>query len=370
MADQQQDVKKKGIYEQWTEEESKLLLEFMVDAAARGWCDNSGILRKQIVEEMILPILNKKLGIQKTYKNYQSGLKWFKNKWSSYLTLMRFSSDFRYDSTTKKFTACDEVWEEYFKAHPKNTELKYGTFEDYEDLEIAIGNGVAIGKNSIGLGSATNARTLGASESIEVSIEDLEYDVDSNAFIRPNHNDTSFHSTSPLRSLEFLKNECKEKQNTSAASSSYTTECCFECGKIGRWVRYCPWKETKCPSGCEGARKLWTSEQDRSYGDNFLKCLKCCHFEWLKSAKCRKINVRVKLEVDLDDICNQFENLSPNSTPISLFVISFLSHPQLELGGKPGFRGSESMHPQLRDLASLSFAGQASRIDACESSSL
>ncbi|KAM7481729.1 hypothetical protein LguiB_006312 [Lonicera macranthoides] len=84
----------------------------MVDAAARGWRDNSDILGKQVVEERILPIL----------------------------------------------------WEEYFKAHPKDTELKYGTFEDYEDLEIAIGNGVAVGKNSIGLGNATNARTLGASE--------------------------------------------------------------------------------------------------------------------------------------------------------------------------------------------------------------
>ncbi|KAM7486286.1 hypothetical protein LguiA_002295 [Lonicera macranthoides] len=174
MADQQQDIKKKGNYEQWTEEESKLLLELMVDAAARGWRDNSGILGKQVIEERILPILNKKLGIQKTYKNYQSRLKWFKNKWSSYSTLMRFSSGFGYDLTTKKFTACDEVWEEYFKAHPKDMELRYGTFEDYEDLEIAIGNGVAVGKNSIGSGSATDARTLGASEGIEVSIEDMD----------------------------------------------------------------------------------------------------------------------------------------------------------------------------------------------------
>ncbi|KAM7518807.1 hypothetical protein LguiB_017769 [Lonicera macranthoides] len=205
MADQQQDIKKKGNYEQWTEEESKLLLELMVDAAAQGWRDNSGILGKQVVEERILPILNKKLGIQKTYKNYQSRLKWFKNKWSSYSILMRFSSGFGYDLTTKKFTACDKVWEEYFKAHPKDTELRYGTFEYYEDLEIAIGNGVAVGKNSIGLGSATDARTLGASEGKEVSIEDLEYDVDSNAFIRPNYNDTSFHSTSPLQSPEFLE---------------------------------------------------------------------------------------------------------------------------------------------------------------------
>ncbi|KAM7515498.1 hypothetical protein LguiA_005081 [Lonicera macranthoides] len=70
------------------------------------------------------------------------------------------------------------------------------TFEYYEDLEIAIGNGVAVRKNSIGLGSVTHARTLGASEGIDVSIEDLEFDVDSDAFIRPKDNDKSFHSIS------------------------------------------------------------------------------------------------------------------------------------------------------------------------------
>ena len=122
MVDQQQDVKKKGNYEQWTEEEGKLLLELMVDAASRGWRDNSGILGKQTVEERILPVLNSKLGIQKTYKNYQSRLKWFKNRWNSYSALMRFSgSNFGYDSTTKKFTSCDEVWEEYFKVSFRNT---------------------------------------------------------------------------------------------------------------------------------------------------------------------------------------------------------------------------------------------------------
>ena len=57
MADQQQDLKRRGNYEQWTEEESKVLLELMVDVAARGWRDNSGILGKQVVEERILPIL-------------------------------------------------------------------------------------------------------------------------------------------------------------------------------------------------------------------------------------------------------------------------------------------------------------------------
>ena len=104
-----------------------------------------------------------------------------------------------------------------------------------------------------------------------------------------------------------MKNECKEKKNTFGASSSSTFDCLFECGENGHWVKYCHWKETKCPSGCKGTRKLWTSRQNRSYGEKFLKCLKCGHFEWLKSAKSRKLNVKVKLEVDLDDICKEFE---------------------------------------------------------------
>ncbi|XP_062006038.1 uncharacterized protein At2g29880-like [Rosa rugosa] len=156
--------KKNGNYEQWTKEESDTLLELMVDAAVRGWRDNIGILSKQTVEKRTLHILNAKLGCHKTYKNYQSKVRWFKGRWNSYSTLMRFSSGFVFDSTTKRFTASNEVWEEYLKAHPKNTDLRYGTFDDYEDLEIAIGNGVAVGKNSVGLGSVTNARTLGVGE--------------------------------------------------------------------------------------------------------------------------------------------------------------------------------------------------------------
>jgi hypothetical protein len=72
-------------------------------------------------------------------------------------------------------------------------------------LEIAVGNGVAVGKNSIGLGSVTDARTLGVGEGRDVRIEDLDYDVDCDAFVRPNQNDTSFHSTSPLQFQEFLE---------------------------------------------------------------------------------------------------------------------------------------------------------------------
>ena len=72
-------------------------------------------------------------------------------------------------------------------------------------MEIAIGNGVAVGKNSIGLSSITDARTLGVGEGRDVRIEDFDYDVNNDAFIIPNQNDPLFHSTSPLQSPEILE---------------------------------------------------------------------------------------------------------------------------------------------------------------------
>ncbi|KAH6775971.1 hypothetical protein C2S52_013532 [Perilla frutescens var. hirtella] len=143
MRDSQQDMKRKTSYEQWTKEQSDLLLELMVDVAGREWRDNSGIFGKAMVEERILPILNEKLGCNKTYNNYQSHLKWFKNHWLSYLNLMRFSSGFGYNHTTKKFTASDEVWDAYLEAHSKDANLCYGECLDYEDLEIVVENALS-----------------------------------------------------------------------------------------------------------------------------------------------------------------------------------------------------------------------------------
>ncbi|KAL6279790.1 hypothetical protein ACE6H2_016671 [Prunus campanulata] len=109
-----------------------MLLELMVDAANRGWRDSNGLLSKQIVESKILPVLNAKL----------SRLKWFKTRYHSFTQLMRHSSGFGWDSVSKKFTATEEVWQDYFK----------------------IGNGTAAGKNSIGLGDDTDARTYEVGE--------------------------------------------------------------------------------------------------------------------------------------------------------------------------------------------------------------
>ncbi|KAG6538252.1 hypothetical protein ZIOFF_003365 [Zingiber officinale] len=65
---------------------------------------------------------------------------------------------------TKKFTSSDEVWEDYFKSHPKHEHYQTDTFEDYEDLRLVVGNGTATGKYAIGLGDDTDARTFETQE--------------------------------------------------------------------------------------------------------------------------------------------------------------------------------------------------------------
>ncbi|XP_074336052.1 uncharacterized protein LOC141673220 [Apium graveolens] len=117
----------------------------------------------------------------------------------SYSTLMSFSFGFGYDPISKRFTATNEVWEEYIKNHPKDGNLRYETFDDYEDLKIAIGNGFAVGKNVIGLGSSTEARTLEVDEVSDLRIDDLNFDVDSEGFVLEQN------GSSPMGSPEVFK---------------------------------------------------------------------------------------------------------------------------------------------------------------------
>ncbi|CAL2254716.1 unnamed protein product [Prunus armeniaca] len=84
----------------------------MVDAAKSGWRDSNGLLSKQIVESKILP------------------------------------------------------------SHPSQVHLQTDTFTDYEDLVIAIGNGTAVGKNSIRLGDDTDVRTYEVGESRPTRLQD------------------------------------------------------------------------------------------------------------------------------------------------------------------------------------------------------
>ncbi|CAL2270348.1 unnamed protein product [Prunus armeniaca] len=108
-----------------------MLLQLMVDAATRRWRDANGMLSKTTIETKILPRINEKL-----------------------------SSGFRWDPTTNKFIALEEVWKDYFKSHPKDTSIQTKTCEDYEDLQIVIENATAIGRSSLGLGDDTDARTF------------------------------------------------------------------------------------------------------------------------------------------------------------------------------------------------------------------
>ena len=102
-------------YKTWTVDETNELLKLMVDAANWGWRDNNGLLGKKTVEKTIFPVLNEKLGCDRNYSQYLSRLKWFKQRYSNYCKLLNCNSGFGWDPVTKKFTAPDEVWEDYFK---------------------------------------------------------------------------------------------------------------------------------------------------------------------------------------------------------------------------------------------------------------
>ncbi|KAL0655281.1 hypothetical protein Bca4012_075865 [Brassica carinata] len=82
-----------------------------------------------------------------------------KKKHKGFVDLLRFSSGFGWDKDTKKFTAPNEVWNEYLQGHKKDTYLRDDTFEDFEDLEKVYGQNIAKGNNTVGLGDTTDART-------------------------------------------------------------------------------------------------------------------------------------------------------------------------------------------------------------------
>ncbi|CAN6849993.1 unnamed protein product [Brassica oleracea] len=124
MGDSQKN-KEKGGYSQWGKEETKLLIDLLVDAIHRNWCDANGLINKFTVEQNCLPVLNEKLGCQKEHKHY-----------------------------------LNKVWDENLKKHPTHKHLRYDSVEKYEDLQIIFGNGVATGGFAIGMGDSTDSRTF------------------------------------------------------------------------------------------------------------------------------------------------------------------------------------------------------------------
>ncbi|RID58590.1 hypothetical protein BRARA_F01880, partial [Brassica rapa] len=110
----------KGKYNSCTQDETKVLIELFVEGINRGLCDSSGIINKATVENKILQVLNERVGCQKLHKHYQSRIKFLKNLYNSYVDLQRNSSGFGWDFGTKRFTASEEVWQGYLKAHPNH----------------------------------------------------------------------------------------------------------------------------------------------------------------------------------------------------------------------------------------------------------
>lgn len=71
-----------------------MLLDLMVDAVKLGWHDNNDVFSKPTIKNKILPKLNKALGCNKNYTQYQSCLKWFKIHYQTFFELMQFNSGF------------------------------------------------------------------------------------------------------------------------------------------------------------------------------------------------------------------------------------------------------------------------------------
>ncbi|CAN6987220.1 unnamed protein product [Brassica oleracea var. botrytis] len=143
--------KEKNQYSLWNSEEIKVLIELLVEGIQRGWRDSNDIMNKATVEHKILPVLNERLGCQKTHKHYQSRIKFLKG--------------FGWDPTMKRFVASNEVWNDYLK---------------FDDLKIIFDCATANGSSSIGLSDTTDARvfTVGDSQAQEnLNFEDISDDV-------------------------------------------------------------------------------------------------------------------------------------------------------------------------------------------------
>ncbi|TQE01394.1 hypothetical protein C1H46_012975 [Malus baccata] len=172
MGDSQQE-KGKGNYNQWSVEESSMLLQLLVEAVKNGWRDANGIISKQTIEAKIVPVLNEKLGCQKTQDHVKNRVKTLRGRYQSICQLFRHSSGFGWDPITKKFTASDEVWEGFLRSHPKSQGIRKETFTDYEDLMTVFGDGTAKGNNSIGLGDDTDATTYTVEESRPIRVNEI-----------------------------------------------------------------------------------------------------------------------------------------------------------------------------------------------------
>ncbi|KAK2658979.1 hypothetical protein Ddye_005512 [Dipteronia dyeriana] len=176
-------------YQQWTMDDCNLLLRLLAEAMKNGLHDANGSLSKLNVENFILPRLNSKTRFPKTYSNYLSQMKWFKNQYNKINELMRNNSGFGWDPIERKVTASDEVWEEYLKSYPTHKKLQTECSVDYDDLQLVVGVGTATGNDSMALGvDDTDASILENEENTISGMEKFPYNVTSNAFMAPQNN--------------------------------------------------------------------------------------------------------------------------------------------------------------------------------------
>ncbi|KAK0571094.1 hypothetical protein LWI29_010893 [Acer saccharum] len=185
----------------------------MVDAATHGWRDSNGLLSKITVQRKIFPALNEKIGCQRTYPQYLSRLKWFKQRYNNFSQLMRHSSGFGWDSVTKKFIAIASPHKNYCT----------DTSADYEDIRIAIGNGTTFGKHSIGLGDDTDARTFRVEENRDGGLDDLIYDLGTGTFVT-DQQEPLYQSLSPKNSTSPLPSQPMSSEVPSATRKRNRTE--------------------------------------------------------------------------------------------------------------------------------------------------
>ncbi|CAN6868981.1 unnamed protein product [Brassica oleracea] len=160
--------KEKGTYGQWRPGETKLLINLLDDEIHLKWHDASGIINKFTLEQKILQVLNEKLGCQKEHKYYLSRIIFLRTIHKNYLDLQCFNSGFGWDTDTKRYTAPDEVWDEYLKKHPTHAHLRYDSVGNFEDLQLIFGNGVATSGSAVGMDDTTDARTFRVEEKTQV----------------------------------------------------------------------------------------------------------------------------------------------------------------------------------------------------------
>ncbi|CAN8268643.1 unnamed protein product [Cochlearia groenlandica] len=215
--------KSKGKYHHWSEPESKLLLQLLVEAINQGFRDASGKFNKLTVETRILANLNEQLGSTKTYSHYKNMTKILKARYQSLANFLRCNLGFGWNSETKKFTADAEVWNVYLKAHPGNTHLRDESFEDFEDLRTIYGQNSATGLNVIGLGDTNNAHVNRDEDSEETNGTNFFQTMnDEERIVYEQEHETLFVSSSGKSTGEKLP--LRKKARTEAFNSNKVCE--------------------------------------------------------------------------------------------------------------------------------------------------